>query len=215
MSAPPPYSLVSLINTNSPVSGGGAAPVSPTFGAALWTLDYTLQLASRNVSRTYFHHGTVGNCQYCFFGRHSMGAPYFGALAATALMAGGAHVAALDAGTSSYAAYAVFDASGRPLRALLYNSDYFAGTGSRSSQPFVLTGLVMPAGVTSVRAKRLTAASAGARVDQGTSPSFGGQTFQDGTCVVQWSETFELTEVVGGQATFTLRATEALLVYLQ
>ncbi|KAM7221975.1 hypothetical protein V8F06_002726 [Rhypophila decipiens] len=203
-----------LGETNS-VSGGGAAGVSPTFGAALWTMDYALRAAYTNISRIYFHHGTVGNCQYCFFGRYSMGAPYYGAHAAVAFLAGGRHVTALDPGTTNYAAYVVFDSQGQPLRALLYNSDYFAGGGgTRTSQSFTLTGLSRSSSI--VRAKRLTAASASSRVDQGSSPTFGGQTFADGTCVVQGTETFESTTVSNsGQATFTLKATEVLIVYLQ
>ncbi|KAK3305664.1 glycoside hydrolase family 79 protein [Chaetomium strumarium] len=197
-----------LGETNS-VSGGGAAGVSPTFGAALWTMDYAVRAASRNISRVYFHHGTVGNCQYCFWGRYSMGAPYWGATAATALLARARHLAALDAGTSNYAAYASFDAEGRPLRVLLYNSDYYAGgSGTRTS---TLTGL----SARTVRAKRLTAPSAMARVDKGERVLFGGQSFTDGTCVVSGTETFETAAVQNGQVTFDLKATEALLVYLQ
>lgn len=162
------------------------------------------------MSRTYFHHGTVGNCQYCFWGRYSMGAPYYGATAAVALMAGASHLTALDTGSTNYAGYASFDASG-PLRVLLYNSDYYSGSGTRGSQSFVLTGLTG----TSVRAKRLTAASALSRQDQGGNPSFGGQYYNNGTCVVGGTETYETGSVSGGQATFTVQASEALLVYLR
>ncbi|KAK3385390.1 hypothetical protein B0H63DRAFT_182187 [Podospora didyma] len=196
--------------TNS-VSGGGAAGVSPTFGAALWTMDYVLRASYNNMSRTYFHHGTVGNCQYCFWGRYSMGTPYYGAYAAVALMAGARYLTALDTGTTNYAAYAAFDASGSPIRVLLYNSDYFSGSGSRTSQPFTLTGL--PSGT--VKGKRLTAASSSSRADQGNDISFGGQYFGNGTCIAGGAETYETTTVSDGQATFALKATEALLVYLQ
>ncbi|KAK3346592.1 hypothetical protein B0T25DRAFT_460863 [Lasiosphaeria hispida] len=199
-----------LGETNS-VSGGGAAGVSPTFGCALWTMDYTLRATSSNISRIYFHQGTVGNCQYCFWGRYSMGSPYYGAYAAVALMAGAKHIAALDTGTTNYAAYAAFDSSGAPVRVLLYNSDYYAGSGTRSSQSFTLTGLTSA----SVRAKRLTASSALSRVDQGGDLSFGGQYFNNVTCTVGGTEDIETTVVSGGQATFSLKATEALLVYLQ
>lgn len=194
------------------VSGGGAATVSPTFGAALWTMDYAVRAAYLNISRTYYHQGTVGNCQYCFWGRYDMGAPYYGATAAVAFLAGGAHLTVLDAGNTAYAAYVTFDTAGAPLRALLYNSDYFAGTGTRTSTSFVLTGLT---GAATVRAKRLTAASALARQDQGVNPSWGGQAFANGTCVASGTETYETVSVSGGQATFTLAASEALVVYLQ
>ncbi|KAL2186393.1 glycoside hydrolase family 79 protein [Thermothelomyces heterothallicus CBS 203.75] len=198
-----------LGETNS-VSGGGAANVSPTFGAALWTMDYALRAAAHGISRVYFHHGTVGNCQYCFWGHYSMGAPYYGATAAVALAAGARSIAALDAGTDGYAAYVTFDAAGDPLRALLYNSDYYAGGGGgapRSSQQFTLTGLRGDR----VRAKRLTAAGSLSRADRGNDISFGGQYWVNGTCVVGGEEVFETVEVAGGRATFDIKAAEALL----
>ena len=174
-------------------------------------MDYALRAAASNISRVYFHHGTVGACQYCFWGRYSMGAPYYGATAAVALMAGARTLAALDAGATNYAAYASFDGEGRPLRVLLYNSDYYAGSGTRTAQAFTLTGL----GAGTVRAKRLTApAGSGARVDKGDAMSFGGQQWTDGTCVVARAETFETVKVENGQAVFEVKATEALVVYL-
>ncbi|KAI2470813.1 glycoside hydrolase family 79 protein [Annulohypoxylon bovei var. microspora] len=196
--------------TNS-VAGGGAATVSPTFGAGLWTMDYVLRASYSNISRTYFHHGTVGNCQYCFWGRYSMGAPYYGAYAATEFLAKGSYLTALDDGTSNYAAYVSFGSDGAPLKALLYNSDYFSGSGTRSSQSFVLQGLTG----SSLKAKRLTAASAESRVDQGGIVTYGGQSFTDGTCTVSGTETFETLTVSSGQATVTLSASEALVVFLQ
>ncbi|KAI2607802.1 glycoside hydrolase family 79 protein [Hypoxylon sp. NC1633] len=196
--------------TNS-VSGGGAAGVSPTFGAGLWTMDYVLRASYSNISRTYFHHGTVGNCQYCFWGRYSMGAPYYGAYTATAFLAKASHLTAVDDGNTNYAAYVSFSSDGAPLRALLYNSDYFSGSGSRSSQPFELHGLTG----SSLKAKRLTAESAMSRVDQGGKVTFGGQTFTDGECKISGTETLETLTVANGQVTVTLKAGEALLVYLQ
>jgi len=173
-------------------------------------MDYSLRATYSNMSRTYFHHGTVGNCQYCFWGRYSMGAPYYGATAAVALMAGASHLTALDTGKTPYAAYVAFDSSGAPLRVLLYNSEFYAEIGTRASQSFVLTGLKGA----SVRAKRLTAPSAKSRVDQGATISFGGQVFGNGTCIVSGAESFETTEVTDGSATLSVKASEALLVYL-
>ncbi|KAG7284887.1 hypothetical protein NEMBOFW57_009502 [Staphylotrichum longicolle] len=194
-----------LGETNS-VSGGGAANVSPTFGAALWTMDYILRATATNISRVYFHHGTVGNCQYCFWGRYSMGAPYYGATAAVAFLAGARHVAALDAGTTKYAAYASFDAEGRPLRVLLFNSEYYAGSGSaRTVQRFTLTGL---AGAAADGGELVGAGG------QGDEISFGGQRWTDGTCVVAGAETFETAKVENGQVVFDVKAAEALVVYL-
>ncbi|PSS15258.1 glycoside hydrolase family 79 protein [Amorphotheca resinae ATCC 22711] len=199
-----------LGETNS-VSGGGAATVSPLFGSALWTMDYVLRAAAANIKRAYFHHGTIGACYYCFWGRDTMSSPYYGAYAATAAMAGGSSIATLDDGSTNYGGYVIFDAAGRPLRVLLYNSDYFSGTGTRGNEIFVLEGL----GSRQVRAKRLTAESAEARADQGNNPSFGGQTFENATCVMQGRETFETVGAPGRRATFAVAASEALLVYLQ
>ncbi|KAK3896868.1 glycoside hydrolase [Staphylotrichum tortipilum] len=198
-----------LGETNS-VSGGGAANVSPTFGAALWTLDYILLAAATNISRVYFHHGTVSNCQYCFWGRYSIGAPYYGATAAVAFLAGARYISALDAGNTNYAAYASFDGERRPLRVLLLNSDYYTGSGSRGVQSFTLTGLTGQA----VKAKRLTAGSSLSRADRGDDLSFGGQFWVNGTCVVGGTERFETASVQNGQATFDVKAAEALIVNL-
>ncbi|EFW99801.1 glycoside hydrolase family 79 protein [Grosmannia clavigera kw1407] len=203
-----------LGETNS-ATGGGASSVSPTYGAALWTLDFAVRAAAANISRTYFHHGTIGNCQYCFWGRHDMGAPYYGATAAVAFLAGASSLAALDDGKSAYAAYATFDAAGKPLRALLYNSDYYGGSGTRSATVFTLTGLSGIAAGSTVRARRLTAASALARQDKGSLPTWAGQTYTNGNCVVSGTETYETATVSGGQASFTLQASEALVVDLQ
>ncbi|CAK7238097.1 hypothetical protein SEUCBS140593_010324 [Sporothrix eucalyptigena] len=172
---------------------------------------YSLRAVASNVSRLYFHHSTVGNCQYCFWGVYDVGAPYYGATAATAALAGASNIAPLNNGTTNYTAYATYDLSGNPLRVLLYNSDYFNGTGTRSSQTFELTGL----NANSVQAKRLTAANALSRVDQGSPPTWGGQEYTNGNCVVSGTETFETATVTAGAATFTLQAAEALLVTLQ
>ncbi|KAI1814922.1 glycoside hydrolase family 79 protein [Poronia punctata] len=110
--------------TNS-VSGGGVAGVSPTFGAALRTMDYAARAVYRRISRTYFHHWTIGNCQYCFWGP-------------TAFMANAAPLTELDNGDLNYAAYVTFDSDGASLRALSYKPNHFDDSGTRSSQLFKL-----------------------------------------------------------------------------
>ncbi|KAH9209835.1 glycoside hydrolase family 79 protein [Leptodontidium sp. 2 PMI_412] len=199
-----------LGETNS-VSGGGAKDVSPLFGAALWTMDYALRASSVGIKRTYFHHGTVGLCYYCWWGRYSMGAPYYGAYAATTAMAGGSYISALDDGTTGGAVYVVYDADGRPRKLVLYNSEYFSGSGTRGNQTFALEGLVGG----SVSVKRLSAASAGTRVDTGGVVTFGGKTFAQGTCVEGGSEVVEVVNVVDGKAAFVVAATEAVVLFLE
>jgi hypothetical protein len=198
-----------LGETNS-VSGGGAATVSPLFGAGLWTMDYMLQATVLGIKRVYYHHGTIGECFYCFWGRYDMGAPYYGAYAAAAAVAGASSIVSLDNGNSSVGGYTVFDGNGSPLRVLLLNSVFYDGSGVRGNQSFVLEGLSGKG----VRAKRLTAPSANSRVDQGGNPSFGGQMFANETCVVEGEEVWESSDVVDGQVTLAVGASEALLVYL-
>ncbi|KAJ5669430.1 hypothetical protein N7462_010500 [Penicillium macrosclerotiorum] len=187
-------------------SGGGG--ISPTFGAGLWILDYVMQTLLMGTKALYFHQGTIGNCQYCWWGRYDMGAPYYGAYFATMALADADQIAPLDSQTTAYAAYAIYK-SGVPTKVLLYNSDYYT-SGTRSSQTYVLSGL----SPSSVTAKRLTAPYSTSRVDQGSNPTIAGQTFVNGTCTIQGTESIETTTVSSGKASFILAASEALLVYL-
>ncbi|KAM3084116.1 hypothetical protein ACMFMG_001778 [Clarireedia jacksonii] len=200
-----------LGETNS-VSGGGAATVSPTFGAALWTMDYILRSTVLNITTIYFHHGTIGACYYCWWGRYDAGSPYYGAWLTVSAFAGSSYISQLDTGKTNYGAYVLYDAGKVPIKAVFYNSDYYNGTGTRGSQTFVLGGL---AAGKQTKTKRLTAKSALSRVDQGENPSFGGQTVANGSCVVGGTETFEVGSVgSNGVGSWIVGASEAVLVYL-
>lgn len=137
-----------------------------------------------------------------------MGSPYYGAYFATMALANADQIAPLDKQDSAYAAYAIYK-SGAPVKVLLYNSDYYT-TGTRSSQTYSLSGLTG----SRVTAKRLTAPNATSRVDQGGDPTVAGRTFANGTCVIQGTEVVETATVSAGKATFTVAASEALLVFL-
>jgi hypothetical protein len=137
-----------------------------------------------------------------------MGSPYYGAYFATMALANADQIAPLDSQNSAYAAYALYK-SGAPVKVLLYNSDYYT-TGTRSSQTYTLSGI----SGSSVTSKRLTAPYATSRVDQGENPTVAGRTFANGTCTIQGTEAVEKTTVSAGEATFTVAASEALLVYL-
>ncbi|KAJ5174584.1 uncharacterized protein N7482_000461 [Penicillium canariense] len=194
--------------TNSATQGGGG--VSPTFGAALWILDYVMQSVIMGTDALYFHQGTVGNCQYCWWGRYDVGSPYYGAYFAAMALANADRIAPLDSQDTPYAAYAIYK-SGAPVRVLLYNSDYYVSSdGTRSSQTYKLSGISS----SRVTAKRLTAPHATSRVDQGESPTIAGQTFANGKCTIEGTERIETVYVYGGEATFTVAASEALLIYL-
>ncbi|KAH8087289.1 hypothetical protein HD553DRAFT_340451 [Filobasidium floriforme] len=190
--------------TNSATCGGGG--ISPTFGAALWIVDYVLQSVRAGSKRLYFHQGTIGNCQYCWWGRYSMGNPYYGAVLATRALAGISQVTQLDDGTSDYAAYGLY--AGTTLaRVLLINTQYYT-SGTRPTQAFTLTNLPGSTG----SGIRLTAASSTARADQGSPATVGRVSYQDGTCAASGSFQTEATAISGGSATFTVAASEALLV---
>jgi hypothetical protein len=137
-----------------------------------------------------------------------MGSPYYGAYFATMALANADQIAPLDDHTTGYASYAIYK-DGAPIRVLLYNSDYYT-SGTRLTQTFTLTGLSS----SSVTAKRLTAPYATSRVDKGQNPTVGGQTFGNGTCTIQGTAVTETATVSSGKATFTVGASEALLVYL-
>jgi hypothetical protein len=137
-----------------------------------------------------------------------MGSPYYGAYFASMALANADQIAPLDAQDTPYAAYAIYKA-GSPTKVLLYNSEYYA-SGTRPSQTFTLTGL----SASQVTGKRLTAAYATSRVDEGENPTVAGQTFENGTCTIQGTQVIETFSVSAEKATFTVGASEALLVYL-
>jgi hypothetical protein len=136
-------------------------------------------------------------------------APYYGALLATEAMAGGDRIAALDNGTTNYAAYAIYS-KGTPKSMVLINTDIYTGDGERQTKEFAISGLTK----NSLFAKRLTAQSALARQEHGDLPTFGGQFISDTTCKLEGLARKEEVKVRSGTASFVLSASEALLVQL-
>ena len=196
-----------LGETNSATCGGGG--ISPTFGAGLWIVDYVMQAVLNGVERLYFHQGTIGNCQYCWWGKYTTGAPYYGAYFAADALAGATQIAMLDAGTSNYAAYGIYKGS-TLTKILAYNSDYYT-TGTRSSNTFTFTNI---GSASSVTASRLTAAAATSRVDQGQTPTISGLQFASATCAKTGTQNLEKIAVTGGSISVTVKASEAVLIYL-
>lgn len=228
--------------------GGGG--ISPTFGAALWIIDYAIQAALNGVERLYFHQGTIGNCvslfPFCIADRSlilafviaillvgqvnthhvsvihilildfrfTVGAPYYGvAFVSEFLGKDGQKVIMLDDGTGPVASYAVYNAAGMPVRLLIYNSNYFDGTGTRSHTSVSFTGGPLPTSGT-VSAKRLTAPNATSRVDQGAAVTIGGAGAFSSTCTNTGTQAIETIMVAGGAVAVTVQASEALIVFL-
>lgn len=220
-----------LGETNSATCGGGG--ISPTFGAALWIVDYVLQAALNGVDQLYFHQGTIGNCvrppiavpipayglltftrlqqQYCWWGRYLVGAPYYGAAFVSAFLGtDGARLLALDDGTGAVGVYALYNSAGAPVRLLAYNSAYYDGSGTRGSASVSFSGLRG----TSALGRRLTAPNATSRADQGGTPTIGGGGQYDAVCKDVGTRSFETFAITGGSVTVDVKASEALVVYL-
>jgi hypothetical protein len=202
--------FLALLYADTPylVSGGGAAEVSPTFAGALWLLDYSLQAASTNISRSYFHQGTVDENSYAWWGSSSVRAAYYGAYAATYSLAGGRYISRLDTGHTLFGGYVIYSVFKKPIRIVLYNSEFFDGNSTRTIQDFVLTGL--PGKMST--ALRLTAKSALSRQDFGENPTFAGRTFSNTTCIANGQPIYEKVPIREGKATYAISASEALIV---
>ncbi|KAJ3535347.1 hypothetical protein NM688_g6992 [Phlebia brevispora] len=190
-----------LGETNSATCGGGG--ISPTFGAALWIMDYVLQGALIGADRLYFHQGTISNCAYCFWGESSIFSPYYGAAFVSEFLGrDGAQVAMLDDGTSEIGVYAIYSASNRPVRLLVVNSNNFDGTGTRSSANVSFTGLATAQ--RTIQAKRMTAPSATSQVDEGAAVTIGGSISFNPDCSRTGVQTLEVVSV--RQDAVTVRA---------
>jgi len=106
------------------------------------------------------------------------------------------------------------------IRALLYNSDFFDGNGTRTSENFVLDGLnvdvndgIQIGGTRKFVAKRLTAPAATSEQNAGVNPTFGGQWFINETCGIAGVELLEDVDVLDNTVEVSLKASEALLLY--
>ncbi|KAJ3386601.1 hypothetical protein HDU84_001454 [Entophlyctis sp. JEL0112] len=121
-----------ISETNSATCGGGG--ISPTFGAALWVLDYAMQSIINGAVRLYFHHGTLGNSPYSWWGESYTYAPFYGAYFATLALADMTSIQAIDGGTTAYASYGLYKDSVLS-KILLYNSDLYS-SGNRSFHTF-------------------------------------------------------------------------------
>jgi hypothetical protein len=116
----------------------------------------------------------------------------------------------LDNGSGAIAVYAIFDNSGTPARLLVINTNYYDGTGTRTSSTVTFTDL----GDGSVAVKRMTAPSATARVDEGAVVTIGGSPSFTSTCVRNGTQITESMNISGGSLSVLVHASEALIVFL-
>ncbi|KAH9820531.1 family 79 glycoside hydrolase [Melampsora americana] len=198
--------------TNSVACGG--AGISPTFGAALWTLDYIIQSLLAGIQSLYFHHGTLGNSQYSFWGRYSIGAPYYGAYFAALALNGIDGISQLDDGKSPYGAYLLTQQS-KPVRILLYNSRYrLEGSESKVTMNVDLSGFKLSNQAFPVL--RLQARSSESRSDQGDkTPNVSGLQFSSKDCAkIPGPQTNETAILKDGTLKIAVTDSEAVIIQL-
>lgn len=150
---------------------------------------------------------------YCFWGQSSIFSPFYGAAFVSEFLGtDGVKLAMLDDGTSAIGVYAVFNTGNAPVRLLVVNSNYYDGTGTRSTATVAFSGVAPANGV--LEAKRMTAPSATSRVDEGAAVTIGGSTSFSTSCTRTGTQTTEKVNASGGAASVSVRASEALMVFL-
>ena len=156
---------------------------------------------------------TITSCYqaYCFWGSETVNAPYYGAYFVSLFLGSenNSRLIMLDPGNTSLAAYLIFNANGAPLRALLYNSDYFT-SGIRSNSTFTLN---LSGNLASVRIKRISAPSATSLGTDGELAIGGGLRF-DNSCVRTGNDGSESLRTNGRSVVVAVQGTEAAIVYL-
>ena len=118
----------------------------------------------------------------------------------------------LDNGTTPLGVYAVYNAQGEPIRALIYNSQYFDGTGQRSNMTIALSGIARP--LRTLKLLRLSASAATARTDNSSSIAIGGGGTFANDCTPEGIQKFETFHASKGQANVTVFASEAVIAFL-
>lgn len=125
----------------------------------------------------------------------------------------GSKLVMLDDGSSSLGVYAIYSTkTGNVLRILIYNSAFFNGSGTRSSTVVFVDGLKSPSSGANLRAKRLTAPMSTSLAGQGITIGQTG-TF-DASCKPVGKQVFESVVVQSGTASLTLKASEAVILYV-
>ena len=124
----------------------------------------------------------------------------------------GAKLAMLDDGTGAIGVYVVYDAAEVPVRVLVINTNYYDGTGTRSSATVTLSGL--GSGHVQRTAKRMTAPSALSQSDEGAAVTIGGSPSFTSSCARSGAQTTETASVIGGMMSVSVRSSEALIVFL-
>ncbi|KAG4284567.1 hypothetical protein FPRO06_08946 [Fusarium proliferatum] len=185
-----------------------------TFGSAIQTTDKTLRALTLGIQRLFYHQGTINQAFFNWWWSDHVNAPFYGAYFGALAVAGGDSIVASDDGTDPYAQYIVYK-SGKAFKVVLINTDYYSGSGTRSETKFTLSGLR----TNSVKALRMTGPSSETTVPitqtkSSPQPSIGGQSFSNKNCELSGKQNTEKFSVKKGKLEVSLKASEALIVYL-
>ncbi|KAF5329457.1 hypothetical protein D9619_009103 [Psilocybe cf. subviscida] len=211
-----------MFETNS-ASCGGFVGISDSFGAALWALDYAMQLAYANFSGAYFHVGgqnvyynpfTSPPTNQSTFRQWTVGPVYYSALVMAEAIGASNNSQVLDLAANNNnifsPAYAIYE-GGNLARVLLFNyvSDP-TGASDISVALSLASGGSMPG---QIQVKHLLAKS----VSQKGNFTWAGQTFganfeSDGR--LQGGESIQTVPCTAGTCTVRVHAPGAALVFL-
>ncbi|WRT63343.1 uncharacterized protein IL334_000248 [Kwoniella shivajii] len=196
--------------TNSATCGGGG--ISPTFGAALWLMDYTLQSVKLGYERLHFHQGTIDYSPYSWWGTKYVFAPYYGAYFAASALEGMSSISQIDDGSTELGVYSFWNQD-QLSRAVIYNSVFYPNTTTvaRPYQEVVLSNI--PKGCHQAIVKRLSAQYSTSQQELGQVPTYAGQSFANSTCIIEGDEQVEKVKINNGKAVISVGASEAVLVY--
>ncbi|KAM0206259.1 hypothetical protein ACHAQI_008359 [Fusarium lateritium] len=185
-----------------------------TFGSAIQTVDKTLRALSIGTYRLFYHQGTINQAFFNWWRSDQLNAPFYGAYFGALAAAGGDHIMASDNGSDRYAQYIIYR-KGKPFKLVFVNTDYYSGSGARSSTSFTATGLKNG----NVKALRMTGPSSETviplkQTNPGLEPNIGGQYFSNRDCSMQGAQKLEKFSIQKGKLVVLLKASEALVVYL-
>ncbi|CAG8957767.1 hypothetical protein HYFRA_00000105 [Hymenoscyphus fraxineus] len=200
-----------VIGETNSISCQGQLGLSDVFAASLWSIDYTLYVATLSVSRIYFHNGTPY--------RYSAWQPiatstapaqakplFYGSWFIASALSGGNKQVALLVNETRFTAYAIYEASPAKLSAIaVINLEIFNTTMKQEDRP--ITDFVLPSDVdvSNARVRRLTAPG----VEKADNITWAAQHISSGGTIAGTRKTEKL---VGGGRTVEVGAGEAVLV---
>ncbi|KAL6912444.1 hypothetical protein FSST1_010204 [Fusarium sambucinum] len=185
-----------------------------TFGSAIQTVDKTLRALSIGTQRLFYHQGTINQAFFNWWRSDQLNAVFYGAYFGALAVANGDHIVASDNGSDRYAQYIIYRKN-KPYKIVFVNTDYYSGSGLRSTTTFTATGLKNG----KAKALRMTGPSSETTIplkqtNPSLEPNIGGQYFSNRDCSVRGNQKFEIFSIKEGKLVISLKASEALIIYL-